>query len=198
MAVSPPLCTGNAHKSSTSMGARLGERAQPVSANTAVSCQLRCPVLGQHVSVWAPLSRRSDGAGSRDCGSSVPSGLVGGRLGESLPSGRHWPLIEASFSINISSSGSAHSLELRPTASGRGGWSGVEKFKCVELRKSEFVFILNWSNSCLTNVLHPLRVLRSHLADAADTEIGITTISSNMQDIRCRCACCSTHFEPDG
>lgn len=203
---------GVAYQSSSGNTLRHHIAPRRIQRTNSVVSQSSCPVSGQDVPVSAAWWHQPDERDQRLCRSSIPSGLVGQRWGKRaslrrdlvpdhaakphwhLHSQLHWP----SFSIFYLPPGSAHSLELRPTASHRDEGCVIEKFRCVELRKSEFVFIGNWSNSCLTNVLHPLRVLRSHLADAPDTEIRITSISAIMQNIRWRCACCPTFFLPDG
>lgn len=201
MATAPSPCAGLAHQNSTRTSARWAAPARRAQAALVARCL--CPDPGQRTRREQPAGCRGDARTQRLLSSSVPSGLVRQRWGSASAGSRtsSAPRAQCSsgaFSIICLPPGSAHSLELRPTASPRDEWRVMEKFRCVELRKSEFVFIGNWSNSCLTNVLHSLRVLRSHLADAPDTEIRITSISAIMQNIRWRCACYPTFFLPDG
>lgn len=201
MATAPSPRAGLAHQSSTRTSESWGAPARRTQA--ALVAQCLCPDPGQRAQREQPAGCRGDARSQRSLRSSVPSGLVRQRWGSASAGrrtsrARRAQCCSGAFSIICLPPGSAHSLELRPTASLRDEGCVMEKFRCVELRKSEFVFIGNWSNSCLTNVLHPLRVLRSHLADAPDTEIRITSISAIMQNIRWRCACYPTFFLPDG
>lgn len=61
-----------------------------------------------------------------------------------------------------------------------------------------FVFIINQTNSCLTNVQVSLRVLRSHLADVTNTEIKLTLISAKVRIIHCACEYYPTIFDDGG
>lgn len=203
MAAAPSPCAGLAHQSSTRTTKRLGVALRRDRSALLAAHRCVCPDLGQMARAERRARCRGEQRARRSWRSSVPSGLVGQRWGSAgagshicaAPRAQRWP---GAFSMIYLPPGSAHSLELRPMAPPRDEWCVMEKFRCVELRKSEFIFIGNWSNSCLTNVLNPLRVLPSHLADAPDTEIRITSISAIMQNIRWRCACYPTFFFLDG
>lgn len=203
MAAAPSPCAGLAHQSSTRTSERLGAALRRDRSALLAAHRRVCPDPGQIARAEQLARGRGELRARRSLRSSVPSGLVGQRWGSAGAGGHTCSAPRAqrcsgAFSMIYLPPGSAHSVELRPMAPPRDEWCVMEKFRCVELRKSEFIFIGNWSNSCLTNVLHPLRVLPSHLADAPDTEIKITSISAIMQNIRWRCACYPTFFLPDG